>query len=190
MTTSYHLTGIMETASGIALHGDGRFDFYYSYGAIDRHGYGTWERVHDVIFLRSEYGDKPGFTIVEQQADAEGGFSIALQQPDPFFAQYMRAFLVQGDTTTEGQADSKGVIRFSADAADRVMVMNDLFPDNIVTLHPSPGTRRLVIAPNHDLLLVTFDNVRCVALPDGLICPIPLLNMMYGERTFLFSQDA
>ena len=38
----YHLTGVMETASGIRINQDSTFDFYFSYGAIDREGHGKW----------------------------------------------------------------------------------------------------------------------------------------------------
>ena len=42
MAGEYSLTGVMETASGIQLNKDSTFQFYFSYGALDREGQGKW----------------------------------------------------------------------------------------------------------------------------------------------------
>lgn len=186
MEGNYQLTGIRETASGLTFYPDGRFDFFYSYGAIDRHGYGKWEKINDIVFLTSEYADKKGFDIVEQSGSAADPIVIALEKPDAYFASLMRAAVINGQDAVEAIADKSGTMQFAIAEAEKIMVMNDLFPDNIVTLDIAKGKNKIVIRPNHDIMLVHFNKVRCISLPDELICPIPLLNMMYGERTFIF----
>ncbi|MFL6591119.1 MAG: hypothetical protein ACJ8GK_00210 [Luteimonas sp.] len=47
----YHLDGVMETGSGLRLHGDGRFEWFFSYGALDLAARGRWTRVGDGIDL-------------------------------------------------------------------------------------------------------------------------------------------
>ena len=39
----YYLEGVMETASGFQLSADSGFQFFYSYGALDRFGKGKWK---------------------------------------------------------------------------------------------------------------------------------------------------
>ena len=43
----YYLTGVMETGCGIKLNPDNTFEFFYSYGALDRHGYGSWKKLSE-----------------------------------------------------------------------------------------------------------------------------------------------
>jgi hypothetical protein len=38
----YSLEGVMETSSAFQLNSDSGFEFYFSYGALDRHGSGKW----------------------------------------------------------------------------------------------------------------------------------------------------
>ena len=44
MVGEYYLTGVMETASGFRLNADSSFDFFFSYGALDRSGKGPGSR--------------------------------------------------------------------------------------------------------------------------------------------------
>lgn len=191
MHGSYHLTGIMETASGFELYPDGNFDFYYSYGAIDRHGYGTWKQEGDTILLHSDYSDKQGFAIAESHEAEHPFLLVTLQQPDPFFSQYMRVFAINGDLTEEKTADSHGRIKFDQQSAEKLMVMNDLFPDNIVTLVPENSrANHIVLSFNQDLALVHFSALHCPIAGDGFMAPVPLFEMMYGRRNFQFIKQA
>ena len=47
----YHLNGVMETGSGLLLHPDGRFEWFFSYGALDLAARGRWTRGGDGIDL-------------------------------------------------------------------------------------------------------------------------------------------
>ena len=47
----YSLSGVMETGSGLLLRGDGRFEWYFSYGALDLGARGTWARKGDRVEL-------------------------------------------------------------------------------------------------------------------------------------------
>ena len=50
----YHLDGVMETGSGLMLHADGRFEWFFSYGALDLAARGHWTRAGDGIDLAVE----------------------------------------------------------------------------------------------------------------------------------------
>jgi hypothetical protein len=50
----YYLKGVMEVGSGFRFLEDHTFDFFFSYGALDRMGKGTWKLVEDKIVLNSE----------------------------------------------------------------------------------------------------------------------------------------
>jgi hypothetical protein len=44
----------METASGFKINEDSSFEFYFSYGALDRYGSGKWNIKNDSIILNSK----------------------------------------------------------------------------------------------------------------------------------------
>ncbi len=185
----FHLTGVRETASGITLYADHTFDFYLSFGAIDRHGYGTWTKENDTVILTSNYADKKGFAIVAQQKDALEGYQVSLQNPDPFFAGMMRGYAIVQATSEEQKADDQGVIQFDMEHPDKLMLMNALFPDQIVTFIPEPDTNHMIVQPNHDIFLLHFPEVRCTQEEQTLLVKLPLLSMYFGERTFVYEQQ-
>ena len=47
----YHLDGIMETGSELLLGKDGRFQWYFTYGALDLDAEGRWQRDGDSVVL-------------------------------------------------------------------------------------------------------------------------------------------
>ena len=58
----YHLDGVMETGSGLRLKGDGKFEWFFTYGALDLAARGAWSRQGDGIDLVvEEMGYPPQF---------------------------------------------------------------------------------------------------------------------------------
>ena len=51
---AYYLQGVMETGSGFKLNKDSSFQFFYSYGALDRYGSGKWKLENHKIILNSK----------------------------------------------------------------------------------------------------------------------------------------
>jgi hypothetical protein len=50
----YYLNGIMETGSELLLREDGRFQWYFTYGALDLEAEGRWQREGDAVVLLPE----------------------------------------------------------------------------------------------------------------------------------------
>src|SRR5689334_7557986 len=51
---AYYLQGVMETGSGFKLNEDSTFQFFYSYGALDRYGSGKWKAENGKVTLNSK----------------------------------------------------------------------------------------------------------------------------------------
>src|SRR5438477_12312076 len=54
LTGVYNLRGVMEMASGFKLNKDSSFEFYFSYGALDRYGSGKWSLINNKIVFNSK----------------------------------------------------------------------------------------------------------------------------------------
>lgn len=56
----YFLQGVHETASGLELREDGRFEWFVSYGAVDQFAVGRWSRERERIVLVADKSDPAG----------------------------------------------------------------------------------------------------------------------------------
>lgn len=188
---SYQLTGIMETGAGLELYPDGKFDFYYVYGAIDRHAYGNWKQEGDVIMLHSPYADKSGYDILLSEHRQQPRFTVYMPKADPFFLSMQTVYAINGDVTEAQQGDKKGWYLFTCAQAEKIMLSNDLFPDRLVTIDLKDRTHNHIeLAPNHDLLLIQFDDVKANLHEKGLYINSPFLKGMHGDRQFNFTRIA
>ena len=63
----YYLKGVMEMASGIKLNTDSSFEFFFSYGALDRSGAGKWSLKNNTIILNSPLPASQDFALVSNK---------------------------------------------------------------------------------------------------------------------------
>src|SRR5262249_41084480 len=63
----YDLQGVMEVGSGFVFHPDHTFEFFFSYGSVDRQGIGTWKLESSNIILNSEPWPGSDFKMVKHQ---------------------------------------------------------------------------------------------------------------------------
>ena len=59
----YYLQGVMETGSELMLGGDGQFQWYFSYGALDLLAKGRWHREGDrVVLVPDDFRSPPDYS--------------------------------------------------------------------------------------------------------------------------------
>ena len=51
---AYNLRGLQDMAAGFKFTPDGRFEFFYAYGAGDRNATGTYKVEGDTVHLKSD----------------------------------------------------------------------------------------------------------------------------------------
>jgi len=62
----YYLQGVMETGSELMLGGDGQFQWYFSYGALDLLAKGRWHREGDrVVLVPDDFRSPPDYSQLE-----------------------------------------------------------------------------------------------------------------------------
>ena len=79
----YYLSGVMETASGFKLNPDSTFQFFFSYGALDRSGSGTWKQEGNNIIFNSKAGTN-GFALVNSNTVNNDRLTIKITDANPF----------------------------------------------------------------------------------------------------------
>jgi hypothetical protein len=82
----------METASGIELLPDARFEFFFSYGAMDLGATGRWRREGDDIVLDTDPPVRPPrVELVETGHEAGEGFVVRVTDPSGQVPPYLDA---------------------------------------------------------------------------------------------------
>jgi hypothetical protein len=69
---TYYLHGVRETASGFKLNADSTFQFFFTYGALDRYGSGKWIIENDQVILQSKPWGEKDFALIESSASGKG----------------------------------------------------------------------------------------------------------------------
>ncbi len=110
MPGEYSLTSVMETASGLLLKEDSTFQFYFSYGALDRYGSGKWS-VHDnVVILDSKPYPGKDFKLMTSTFEKNKPVTITIegQNSNLYRLVYCRIKTPTGDSIIN--ADEAGMM--------------------------------------------------------------------------------
>jgi hypothetical protein len=181
----YYLSGVMETASGFRLNPDSTFDFFYSYGALDRGGKGNWA-IQDSFVVLNSIGSAPdGFTLKNSRKVKSEGLMVIIDDPNPFFKKYVHGFVTGKEREEEQQSDHDGILRFQAGAYDSLLMMME-FSSEKVFRFPLVGKEEneFTFTFNPTILEVFFRNHKLKIDSGGLRGKHPLL----GEKDCFFEK--
>ena len=80
---AYFLQGVMETGSGFKLNTDSSFQFFYSYGALDRYGSGKWKVENNKVILNSKPYPGKDFKLTDSAKDNNNFITIKIDDKNP-----------------------------------------------------------------------------------------------------------
>lgn len=129
MQGEYFLRGVMETASGFKLNPDSTFEFFFSYGALDRYGSGTWKQVGSNVIFNGRLRPAKDFALVKREKVAGNFTTIRIVDNNTPLLQYVTALIKQGNTSIEKTTDSKGIISLPAHNVKTIALIFQLCPD-------------------------------------------------------------
>ena len=129
MAGVYNLNGVMETASGFKLNKDSSFEFYFSYGALDRYGGGTWKlRDGQVIFTSKPWPGKD-FKLVSSGAAPANQITARISAKNTMLLQYVNFTLYSNGKALSHAADSKGFVNFTKQKVDSLILQFEFVPE-------------------------------------------------------------
>ena len=126
----YYLEGVMETASGFKLNKDSTFDFFFSYGALDRQGLGKWMIRSDSIVLNSKPYPGKDFKLVKQTASNSKFPVLKLEDANSNLYQFVYCLLHSSAKDTLLRFDADGLVELPY-AADSVILSSELSAERI-----------------------------------------------------------
>lgn len=139
ITGEYYLQGVMETASGFKLNDDSTFEFFFSYGALDRYGSGKWSMNKDSIILNSKPSPGKDFKLANSIASTNKFSIIKIEDSntDLYRFVYCRVKTATEDSIFSFENDGNLVLPF---AADSIEFLSELCPErsSVFAIDKSP----------------------------------------------------
>ncbi|MBK7937866.1 MAG: hypothetical protein IPJ82_12590 [Lewinellaceae bacterium] len=128
-TGEYYLQGVMEVASGFRFNADSTFDFYFSYGAMDRVGKGTFERRGDSLILQSASKPERDFILKTEKKTDDPTVIIQVTDPNAMVLSHVLCALETPDSVFEAQSDREGYVVFDKTPVKTIFLMHEFWPD-------------------------------------------------------------
>lgn len=133
-TGIYSLQGVRETASVFKLNEDSTFEFYFSYGALDRYGSGKWSVKNDSIVLYSKPFPGKDFKIVDSALTGNNYTTFKIENQNPSFYRFIYCVLKKPEGDTLLNADAEGII-ILPNKSDTVNLLFELSAERMSTFH-------------------------------------------------------
>ncbi|HZH67472.1 MAG TPA: hypothetical protein VEY10_21455 [Flavisolibacter sp.] len=182
----YYLRGVPETASGFKLNADSTFEFFFSYGALDRSGKGRWRVQNKAVIFNS--GPKPpyDFALVKSTVSDTGKISISIKDENEQLLRYMHCKITGGGKEQEGTTDEKGGIEFTVQPIETIELFFEFCPEkkSVFTI-PTKGHHTFEFSIEPWLMDVIFQNFRLTLTKEGLAGGHPLS----GETSFRYDKS-
>lgn len=176
VTGEYYLRGVMETASGFRFNADSTFDFFFSQGALDREGSGTWKLNGNQLVLNGPPRHEKDFILEKSRHTKEKYVTVQIEDPNKVLLRYVLAGLKADTGYIQQQADESGTIKFPLQAVTEISLIHLIFPDrysDFVIADSSMNEFTFRIDPA--IIKVYFDNLILNVGDNGLTGGHPLL---------------
>lgn len=139
MEGEYVLEGVREMACAFELNSDSSFEFFFSYGALDRYGSGRWALDKDNIIFTGNPSPGKDYKLVKTAATGNRFSILKLEDNNTFLYDLVYCRLLAAGHDTIIQFNNKGFI-YLPFAADSIQLLSDICPEKIssFTLEPKP----------------------------------------------------
>ncbi|CAN5764144.1 hypothetical protein BH11BAC4_BH11BAC4_12320 [soil metagenome] len=172
----YYLRGIMETASGFKLNADSTFEFFFSYGALDREGKGTWQQTGTQVVFLSTHTKVKNFSLMNSTVLEGNKLTIKITDANPSLRSHVYALVKSGDKKLEEITDSKGEMSFPKTEVDSIQLILEFCPEKIfVFSNANKEHNHFEFRFEKDIMEVFFDNLELTLTEDGMEGRHPLL---------------
>jgi hypothetical protein len=177
----------MEVGAELRLEPDGRYQYYFAYGALDEMSEGTWSADGDAIVLTSDPFKAPAFELVGSKPGKGATLDVTLDVPKGMDLQFFSALLVMPDRSATEASFDDGALHIPLAGANHPAqfvlgleiydVMSDLYdiPPNTRSIH-------FRFVPN-ELGKVAFDHQRLARDGDAFV-------LERFDRTLRFRKEA
>lgn len=162
-----------EMVGGFHFEGN-KFQFFYSYGAIDRTASGTFSTKGDSLFLKSDKVPFKDFTVTKQLKSAKG-YHLKFVDKNKYLVQGVKCiFIYEGSKSHTEVSNEKGEVFVDLPKVDRIFAMHTLFEDVLTTIKDEKSmNNNFTIKLNSSLEKVSFKGVDFHILDENILTCLP-----------------
>jgi len=173
-----------EMVAGFNFLPEGKFDFFFSYGAVDRTATGTFTVEGNVLKLKSDKVGGKDFTITSQ-SKAGKGYTIKFQDANKYLLANIHCMFFIGEKKYDEFTDQNGEVKVEFAHCDKIYVQHDLFPDIVTIIKDENNTNNnFTLTLNSSLGQVSFKYIDFKIDDDKTISCIPNYFMMLEDIKF------
>lgn len=125
----YYLRGVMETASVLLLKPDSSFEFFYSYGAVDRYGKGKWTWSRNQLILDSRSRPPLDFKLLESGVRTDSFITIQIEDKNNRLLSYVQGFVITKMGSLPFETNSDGIAKIRKEEIHSISLLFRLCPD-------------------------------------------------------------
>ncbi|HRP31337.1 MAG TPA: hypothetical protein PKV73_05580 [Agriterribacter sp.] len=135
ITGSYFLEGVRETASGFRLKPNHTFTFFFTYGALDRYGSGSWTQEKNTIIFNSRMKPPRDFQLLSAKKVNDNFVTIKFTEKNPGLVQGIECVLFTARGRQKLFTGNEGIVKFPKNVVDSIQILSPLFPDHPYTFN-------------------------------------------------------
>jgi hypothetical protein len=129
ITGVYFMQGVMESASVFELKQDSSFQFFFSQGALDRYGKGTWAIKDGRVVFSSRHRPAKDFALVSSKQVPDDFITVRIAEKNSMILPYTDVSIKSGGKISGHSTDSHGEVRFPKQHIDSISLLFRLCPD-------------------------------------------------------------
>jgi hypothetical protein len=144
----YYLQGVMETASGFKLNADSTFEFFFSYGALDRYGSGKWSVNNNTVILNSKPSPGKDFKLANSVASNNKFSTIKIEDKNTNLYRFVYCRIKTANKDSIFSFDEGESLRLPY-TADSLEFLSELCPErsSVFAIDKSPMIYTFNIQP-------------------------------------------
>lgn len=162
-----------EMVAGFNFSAAGTFQFFFSYGAVDRTAAGSFIVEGNTIKLKSNKEAGKDFTVTAQSKEATG-YTIAFNHPNKYLLQNIRCVFFVNGKEEQAVTDNNGKVHVDLAHCDSIYAQHLLYPD-ILTLVKDAANKnnRFTLSLNPSLEQLSFKGIDLTIENDGSLSWLP-----------------
>ncbi len=155
-----------EMVAGFKFSANGKFDFYYSYGAVDRIASGTYTIEGKTVKLKSNKEAGKDFTVIHQSKTGDG-YTITFEDENKYFTNNIRCSFFVGDKRYDEYTNDKGIVKVDYKHCDSIFAFHQLFPDFATKIKDKTNeSNSFTLTLNPSLAEVSFKGIELTVEDD------------------------
>lgn len=180
----YYLESIPEVASGIIFKDDFTFEFFFSSGALDRFGIGTWKEElrkdnKKMVVLNSDPSKKNPLSLANSSRKKGKPTTIKMIDINPSLSTYFIAIGFIDNDTVYTYCDQQGEAVLDGASFDSLQIVFEFCPDHILSIPSTKNHNYFQVKSDESLFEIFFRDFNLSVNENGLEGNHPVIKGHY-----------